>query len=98
MNKIDLTNRHAIVTGGAQGIGLSVAQRFLSSGASVTVWDRDKGLLASAITELGAHGAVDGVTVDVSDAESVAGAAASAAESLGRSIFWLPTRGSPART
>ena len=41
MNQIDLTNRHAIVTGGAQGIGLSIARRFLASGAAVAIWDRD---------------------------------------------------------
>ena len=49
MNAIDLTNRHAIVTGGAQGIGFSVAKRFLASGASVTIWDRDEDLLAAAV-------------------------------------------------
>lgn len=84
MNKIDLTNRHAIVTGAAQGIGFSVARRFLSSGASVTLWDRDKDLLASAVTELSSRGTVDGLTVDVTDAESVAASAASAAGKFGK--------------
>ena len=46
------TNRHAIVTGGAQGIGFAVAERFLASGASVTLWDRDEELLASAVKTL----------------------------------------------
>ncbi len=41
MNRIDLEHRHAVVTGGAQGIGLSIAARFLKSGASVSLWDRD---------------------------------------------------------
>jgi NAD(P)-dependent dehydrogenase (short-subunit alcohol dehydrogenase family) len=84
MNKIDLTNRHAIVTGGAQGIGLSVAERFLASGASVTLWDRDRELLASAVRELGGRGTVDAVTADVTDAESVSSAATSTAEKFGR--------------
>ena len=39
MNQIDLKDRVAIVTGGAQGIGLAVAQRMLRSGASVVLWD-----------------------------------------------------------
>ena len=56
MNQIDLSHRHAIVTGGAQGIGLAIARRFLSSGASVTLWDRDGDLLVSAVRELGALG------------------------------------------
>ncbi|HEY9067664.1 MAG TPA: SDR family NAD(P)-dependent oxidoreductase [Burkholderiaceae bacterium] len=39
MNQIDLKGRVAVVTGGAQGIGLAVAQRMLRSGASVVLWD-----------------------------------------------------------
>jgi 3-oxoacyl-[acyl-carrier protein] reductase len=39
MNRIDFTGRTAIVTGGAQGIGAAIAQRLVSSGARVQVWD-----------------------------------------------------------
>ena len=84
MNQIDLSNRHAVVTGGAQGIGLSVARRFLASGASVTLWDRDKELLAAAVKELDGRGTVDAVTADVTDAESVNRAAASTEGKFGR--------------
>jgi|TARA_B110000914_G_C15418092_1_gene425202 NAD(P)-dependent dehydrogenase (short-subunit alcohol dehydrogenase family) len=42
MNKIDLNNRTAIVTGGAQGFGLAITKRFLESGAEVIIWDIDK--------------------------------------------------------
>ena len=45
MNHIDLKNRNAVVTGGAQGIGRAIAERLLDSGASVSIWDRDKFLL-----------------------------------------------------
>ena len=38
MNQLDLRNRHAIVTGGAAGIGFAIAQRMIASGASVTQW------------------------------------------------------------
>ena len=41
MNKIDLSNRVAIVTGGAQGFGLAIVKRFLQSGAEVIIWDKD---------------------------------------------------------
>jgi NAD(P)-dependent dehydrogenase (short-subunit alcohol dehydrogenase family) len=41
MNQIDLNHRHAVVTGGAQGLGYSIASRLLASGASVSLWDRD---------------------------------------------------------
>ena len=41
MNKINLENRVAIVTGGAQGFGLAITQRFIESGARVLIWDKD---------------------------------------------------------
>ena len=43
-NKIDLAGRFAVVTGGAQGIGRAIVERFLDSGAAVAIWDRDKAL------------------------------------------------------
>ena len=39
MNQLDFKNRHAIVTGGATGIGAAIVQRLRDSGAKVTVWD-----------------------------------------------------------
>ena len=45
MNKIDLNNRTAVVTGGVQGFGLAVVKRFIDSGAKVVIWDRDQKLL-----------------------------------------------------
>jgi len=59
MNRIDLQDRVAIVTGGAQGIGRAIAERLLRSGASVMLWDRDGGRLASTHDELAALGTVD---------------------------------------
>ena len=47
MIKFNLSNRIAIVTGGAQGFGLAIAKKFLDCGAEVIVWDIDK----SALTE-----------------------------------------------
>ena len=41
MNKINLENRVAIVTGGAQGFGLAITKRFIESGARVLIWDND---------------------------------------------------------
>ena len=45
MNKIDLIKRNAIVTGGAQGFGLAIVERFISSGAKVAIWDKDQEIL-----------------------------------------------------
>lgn len=73
MNALDLQGRHAVITGGATGLGFGIAQRLLASGASVTLWDRDAQALARAQAELGAG--VDTVTVDVAQHAQVAGAA-----------------------
>ncbi|MCK5366474.1 MAG: SDR family NAD(P)-dependent oxidoreductase, partial [Gammaproteobacteria bacterium] len=56
MNNIDLKGRRAIVTGGAQGIGLSVARRLLDSGAAVSLWDRDAELLEQTHAEISGAG------------------------------------------
>lgn len=53
MNQIDLKDRLAVVTGGAQGLGLAIARRFVESGARVVIWDRDGDAAARAAAELG---------------------------------------------
>ena len=52
MHKFDLTNRTAIITGGAQGFGLDIAKRFLNSGAKAIIWDIDENELIKASKEL----------------------------------------------
>jgi 3-oxoacyl-[acyl-carrier protein] reductase len=84
VNQVDLVNRHAVITGGAQGIGLAVAKRLLTSGASVSLWDRDADLLRSAVSEAGSLGKVDGVAVDVSQFDSVKTAADATAAKFGK--------------
>ena len=77
MNQIDLNGRHAVVTGGAQGIGLSVTTRLLESGASVSIWDHDRTILEMSLRQLEKTGLVTGDVVDVSDAPAVDRAAES---------------------
>src|SRR5262249_57336326 len=82
MNQIDLGGRHAVVTGGASGIGLAIAQRLAASGAAVTIWDRDEAAARAAAATL----AGQAVAVDVTDAAAVAAAGAqtrTAAPALG---------------
>ena len=67
MNKIDLSNRVAIVTGGVQGFGLAIVKRFLQSGAEVIIWDKDKKLLE----ELKLDHNVHKIVTDVTDYQSV---------------------------
>ena len=75
MNKIDLNHRHAVVTGGAQGIGFSIATRLLASGASVSLWDKDVERLSAATKQLGEPDSASTEIVDVSNPGSVAAAA-----------------------
>ena len=82
MNQIDLKQRTAIVTGGAQGIGLAIVKRMLASGASVRIWDRDQKLLQQTLS--GLSGTVSGDTVDVADEKSVAEGTAAAIKALGK--------------
>jgi 3-oxoacyl-[acyl-carrier protein] reductase len=84
MNKIDLDQRVAIVTGGARGIGRSIAERLLASGARVSLWDIDAAALAAAASELGAPGAVHTVMVNLADLASVQAAAESTAAAFGK--------------
>src|ERR1035441_8860784 len=65
MNLIALRGRHAVVTGGAQGIGRAIAERFLASGASISLWDRDAEQLEAAARELAMQGEVQAFSVDV---------------------------------
>ena len=62
-NKIDLSGRTAVVTGGAQGIGRAIAARLLESGATVAIWDRDRAMSETAAGELGPLGKVVAVAV-----------------------------------
>ncbi len=72
LNRIDLDGQHAVVTGGAQGIGLAVAKRLAASGASLTLWDLDDAELRKAQAALG--GSTGTQAVDISDADAVVAA------------------------
>jgi 2-dehydro-3-deoxy-L-rhamnonate dehydrogenase (NAD+) len=69
MNRIDLEGQHAVVTGGAQGLGFAMAKRMIESGARVTLWDMDEALLETAAAALGAEAARE--VVDISDWDQV---------------------------
>ncbi len=69
MNQLDLKGRHAVITGGASGIGFAIAERVLASGGSVTLWDRNEAALQTATAALGAS--AKGVAVDVTAQASV---------------------------
>ncbi len=52
MIKYDLKNRVAIVTGGAQGFGLAITERFIEAGAKVIIWDVDKNAAKESVTKI----------------------------------------------
>ena len=82
LNQLDFQGRTAIVTGGAQGIGLAIAERLLASGAKVRIWDRDEKLLAKSVATLGASASGD--TIDVTSRAALERGTKSALEALGR--------------
>jgi NAD(P)-dependent dehydrogenase (short-subunit alcohol dehydrogenase family) len=82
-NKIDLTGRFAVVTGGAQGIGRAIVERFLESGATVAIWDRDKAFAEKTAQEL-KGGKVIAVACDVTKLADVERARDDTVRALGR--------------
>jgi 3-oxoacyl-[acyl-carrier protein] reductase len=80
MNQLDLRDRHAVITGGAAGLGLAIAQRMIASGATVTLWDRDRVALDAACALLGPQSRA--VQVDVARHDSVVAAVAQTAQPI----------------
>ena len=52
MINFNLKNRVAIVTGGAQGFGYAITQRFIKSGAKVVIWDIDENETKKAVEKI----------------------------------------------
>ena len=52
MIKYDLNDRVAVVTGGAQGFGLAITERFIEAGAKVVIWDIDENAAKEAIDKV----------------------------------------------
>ena len=70
MIKFNLTNKVAIVTGGAQGFGLAITERFIQSGAKVIIWDIDEDAAKKAIAKVGSEN-LNYQIVDVSNFENI---------------------------
>ena len=66
MIKFDIENRVAVVTGGAQGFGLAITERFIESGAKVVIWDIDENEAKKALEKVNSK-SLSYQIVDVSD-------------------------------
>ena len=80
MNQYDLSGRVAAITGGAQGIGRAIAERFVASGAKVALWDMDTALATKTAAEIGATA----IPCDVTDAASVSAALEATTTAIGQ--------------
>ncbi|MBE3567903.1 MAG: SDR family NAD(P)-dependent oxidoreductase, partial [Thermogemmatispora sp.] len=92
---ISLRGRNAVITGGARGIGLAIAQRLAEAGAGVLLGDvrTDEGQAAA--ERLAARYQVQALfaSVDVTDSDSVRKLAQRAAQELGSLDIWVNNAG-----
>ncbi|MET3845536.1 SDR family NAD(P)-dependent oxidoreductase [Bradyrhizobium sp. OAE829] len=82
MNKIDLNGRCAVVTGGAQGFGRAITERFVASGAKVAIWDHDLPFAERTAAEIGENARA--FKVDVSDLAAVESARDATLKAFGK--------------
>lgn len=92
---LSLRGRHALVTGGAQGLGKAIALRLAEAGAAVTIADLDEDRAAAEAASLSTRQGVQaiGVGMDVVDEESVASGADRARRHLGEVDVWVNNAG-----
>ena len=70
MIEFDLNNRVAIITGGAQGFGLAITERFIQSGAKVIIWDIDEDEAKKALDKVKSENLTYQI-IDVSNFEKI---------------------------
>jgi len=93
VHQFDLKGRVAVVTGAAQGFGRAITERFLQSGAHVSMWDVDGETLSTAAKELSGLGRLDTVAVDVSKMGDVDAAAAATVNAHSRIDIFVGNAG-----
>src|SRR5579875_1515074 len=83
---LGLAGAKAVVTGGSKGMGLAIAQTLASEGASVAVMARNRAALDVAVELLKSAGAPEavGISVDMSDADSIAAGFAEVSDRWGQ--------------
>ena len=81
---MNVYDRVAIVTGGAQGIGLAVANRMLASGARLAIWDRDRPLLEETVKRIAKPDRVHSWVIDIADLAAVEAATKATFDHFGK--------------
>nr|WP_320125580.1 SDR family oxidoreductase [uncultured Shewanella sp.] len=81
---MDLKDKVVVITGGAGGLGLAMAQNFAQAGAKIALIDVDQEKLERACTELGSDTEVQGYALDITDEEDVVAGFAYILEDFGQ--------------
>ncbi|MGU3650362.1 3-oxoacyl-ACP reductase FabG [Mycolicibacterium sp. A43C] len=78
-----LDGRTAVITGGAQGIGFAIAERFVSEGARVVLGDLNPEATEAAVQRLGGSSVAKAVRCDVTEAGEVGALIGAAVDTFG---------------
>jgi 2-dehydro-3-deoxy-L-rhamnonate dehydrogenase (NAD+) len=86
MNQLDLKGRHAVITGGASGLGYAISERMIASGATVIWWDINTDVMLQAAKRIGIDTGtqVHCEKVDVTQHSSVVAALANTVSKCGK--------------
>ena len=94
-NLLDIGGRVAVITGGAQGIGAGIAERFAEAGATVFIADLDADNAAKTAAEICQRheGRAHGIALDVTQADSIAAVLDEVLSQTGRLDIWVNNAG-----
>ena len=92
MNNLDLKNRVAIITGGAQGFGLAISKRIIESGGKVVIWDIDENAVETALKEINSND-LSFKKVDVTNFEAIEKALLETENELGKIDLFVNNAG-----